>query len=338
MKTQSLLPTAVLASLVAGQNAYPACHLGPDDQRCINDGRFLVPELNFSNPGSPGDLAYSTYLPTHPYTLSAWPSGGNDARIPRVCGIYGHNSDGFDMRDFQVYNVTFPDQCPGSPWVICRDYRSGQTIDQLATVISKIPVRMRQAMSTYMVYRAETNAYHGAIGTLAGDGLILGLSSYYFPTALVHETGHAVDSEMRLLGTSNGSAFSDTDAWKAAYTTDGYAVSAYGAGSSTEDFAEAGRAVLLDIIYPGGLAVYANHTSNLTHITNQVNTFKSVAGQYYTPGGSCDLSLKFPFPELVGGPYAQCGGQTYSGITECVAGYICTFLSAYYSQCLPAST
>ncbi|KAI0050567.1 carbohydrate-binding module family 1 protein [Auriscalpium vulgare] len=32
--------------------------------------------------------------------------------------------------------------------------------------------------------------------------------------------------------------------------------------------------------------------------------------------------------------YGQCGGQTYTGSTTCVAGTTCTYSSAYYSQCL----
>lgn len=34
--------------------------------------------------------------------------------------------------------------------------------------------------------------------------------------------------------------------------------------------------------------------------------------------------------------YGQCGGQTYSGSTTCVAGTTCKYNSAYYSQCLPS--
>ncbi|KAK4224774.1 glycoside hydrolase [Podospora fimiseda] len=36
-----------------------------------------------------------------------------------------------------------------------------------------------------------------------------------------------------------------------------------------------------------------------------------------------------------GGAWAQCGGQGWSGATTCVAGYTCTFVNNWYSQCLP---
>ncbi|RDW62716.1 glucanase-1 [Coleophoma crateriformis] len=35
--------------------------------------------------------------------------------------------------------------------------------------------------------------------------------------------------------------------------------------------------------------------------------------------------------------YGQCGGIGWSGATTCVSGYVCTYSSAYYSQCLPGS-
>ena len=36
-----------------------------------------------------------------------------------------------------------------------------------------------------------------------------------------------------------------------------------------------------------------------------------------------------------GGPWAQCGGQGYSGPTTCVSGYKCVYQNDWYSQCLP---
>jgi len=35
--------------------------------------------------------------------------------------------------------------------------------------------------------------------------------------------------------------------------------------------------------------------------------------------------------------YAQCGGTGYSGATTCVSGYVCTYSSQYYSQCIPGT-
>ncbi|KAI0053909.1 glycoside hydrolase family 6 protein [Auriscalpium vulgare] len=35
--------------------------------------------------------------------------------------------------------------------------------------------------------------------------------------------------------------------------------------------------------------------------------------------------------------YGQCGGQNWQGATTCVAGSVCTYSNAYYSQCLPGT-
>ncbi|KZP21648.1 glycoside hydrolase family 5 protein [Athelia psychrophila] len=35
--------------------------------------------------------------------------------------------------------------------------------------------------------------------------------------------------------------------------------------------------------------------------------------------------------------YGQCGGVSYTGSTTCVSPYVCTYSSAYYSQCLPGT-
>ena len=37
------------------------------------------------------------------------------------------------------------------------------------------------------------------------------------------------------------------------------------------------------------------------------------------------------------GAWAQCGGQSWTGSTECVSGYTCQYNNAWYSQCLPSS-
>lgn len=38
-----------------------------------------------------------------------------------------------------------------------------------------------------------------------------------------------------------------------------------------------------------------------------------------------------------GGPWAQCGGNNFSGPTTCVSGYTCVYQNDWYSQCLPGA-
>ncbi len=65
---------------------------------------------------------------------------------------------------------------------------------------------------------------------------------------------------------------------------------------SVKAFADIRRVVLINNIYPGGIAgLFPNHP-NLTQISNQVSLFQSVAGMYYRAGTTCDLAKKFPYP------------------------------------------
>jgi hypothetical protein len=38
-----------------------------------------------------------------------------------------------------------------------------------------------------------------------------------------------------------------------------------------------------------------------------------------------------------GAAYSQCGGQGWSGATDCVSGYSCQVQNTYYSQCVPGA-
>ncbi|KAK3328062.1 hypothetical protein B0T19DRAFT_181933 [Cercophora scortea] len=270
---------------------YPFCNPATNPN-CIVSGKYLVPSLDFSLQNDAGDLAYQKYLPTNTWSFSKWTNG----MMPERCYYWGVTADHWKAADFIIYNVTFTD-CPGSPFVVCRHKTAPKSIGQISTEIGRIPAKMRQATSMFLVYgdlNSDNPQYGGYIATLAGDGVIVGRSGAYFTTSLVHEMGHAVDST--LVSPGSGKAFSSTATWSKAVTADGYAVSAYGAGSLVEDFAETGRAVLLDAIFPGGLAAWSNHNPNLTQITQQLKAFKAVAGGFYATGGTCDLTRKFPFP------------------------------------------
>lgn len=163
---------------------------------------------------------------------------------------------------------------------------------------------MRQAVSVFLVYtdKSEDNPnYTGYMATYAADGIIMGRSTGYFTTSLVHEFGHAVDANLASLDAPHpgtGTSFSSTSYFHSAADTDGYAVTAYGSTSYVEDFPEAGRAVLLDQIYPGGLKAFYS-SPNITHIYQQMGAFKKVAGSFYKTGGTCDLARKFPYPKTL---------------------------------------
>ncbi|KAK5653476.1 hypothetical protein OQA88_8962 [Cercophora sp. LCS_1] len=311
-----------------GNERYPFCTPAPDNS-CIVGGKYVKPDLNISEAGNAGNNAYITYLPAHTYNLSQW----TNQKMPQMCystiNLYGYTPSAF-----VVYNVTYSD-CT-SPWVICRSTTASKSINEIADEISKMPASMRQAASTYLVF---PESLPRAIESWSEDGLIAGKSSYYFPTSLVHEHGHAVDGAILVPGPGS---YSDTSTWRNTVTLDNFAATAYGTSSHAENFADIGRVVLIQNIYPGGIAgLFPNHP-NLTQIANQVALFQSVAGGYYQTGGSCDLAKKYPFPTVLidvptttppptntatATPYGQCGGwSTYTGPTACGAGWKCTTL------------
>jgi len=324
-----------------GNERYPFCTPAPDNS-CIVGGKYVKPDLNISDVGNPGNNAYITYLPAHTFTLSQW----TNQKMPALC--YDKiNLYNFRPVDFVVYNVTFSD-CT-TPWVICRSKLAGKNVNEIADSVGKMPATMRQATSTYLVFE-ET--WGGAAESWWEDGLIIAKGSYLYPTSMVHEHGHSVDGYLLVPGPG---VYSDTSTWRNIVAQDGFAATAYGTSSHAENFADIGRVVLINNIYPGGIAsMFPNHP-NLTQIANQVAHFQSVAGTYYRAGTTCDLAKKHPFPTSLvdvptttssttqppntatATPYGQCGGwTTYTGPTACGSGWTCTTLNPYYAQCTPA--
>ncbi|TFK25735.1 hypothetical protein FA15DRAFT_337107 [Coprinopsis marcescibilis] len=49
------------------------------------------------------------------------------------------------------------------------------------------------------------------------------------------------------------------------------------------------------------------------------------------------LSVRLVSAQSQAPAYGQCGGQGWSGATDCVSGYTCTVTNQWYSQCLPGS-
>ncbi|KAM7201684.1 hypothetical protein V8F33_003233, partial [Rhypophila sp. PSN 637] len=278
---------------------YPYCN-PKKDEFCIANGKYLLPPLPIQAPDDIGDTAFKKYLPTHEFTLSKWTNG----MMPNSCYGYGIEMDKWDVADFEMYNVTFSD-CEKSPFVLCYHIKAQKTPKQIATEISRLPIGMRQSTSTYMVYsdlETDNPHYDGYIGAACPDGLIVGLSEAYFITSLVHEIGHSIDCTLASPDSppgGYGSEFSSTSTWQDAVDKDGIAVSPYGTGSYVENFGEAGRLVLMDNIYPGGLKAFAEDVNNpnITQLKNQLDAIKrSAAGKYYNNRAECDLKIKFPFP------------------------------------------
>jgi hypothetical protein len=113
----------------------------------------------------------------------------------------------------------------------------------------------------FMVYEhsvTNNTDYGGCFSTLAADGMLIGRAEAWFPSAIIHELGHPVNSTPRIPTNATHpdprGAVSGTSVWRDAVTTDDSAISPYSTENGyAEDFADVGRAVLLDSIVPGGL-------------------------------------------------------------------------------------
>lgn len=282
---------------VTDPNAYPYCN-PKKDEFCITDGKYLLPPLPIQTPGDKGDTAYKKYLPTHGAELSKWTNG----LMPKVCHELGVEMDKWNVADFEMYNVTFSD-CKKSPFVMCYHTKAQKTPEQIATEISRLPAGMRQSTSTFMVYSDEESdnpEYKGFIAAACPQGIVAGISEAYFITSLIHEIGHSIDCTLASPDSfpgGFGTEFSSTSNWTDAVDKDGVSVSQYGTTSYTENFGEAGRLVLMDNIFPGGLKAFAGNHPNITQLKNQLDAIKkSPAGKYYNEGGECDVDIQFPFP------------------------------------------
>ncbi len=115
---------------VTNNDPYPFCSPASNPD-CIEDGKYLVPPLDFSAEDHAGDLAYKQYLPTHTFTVSQWTNG----KMPERCYYFAVTADSWNPADFVMYNVTFSD-CTGTPYVVCWHNKSSKTISQIATVSS----------------------------------------------------------------------------------------------------------------------------------------------------------------------------------------------------------
>jgi len=119
-------------------DAYPFCNPATDNE-CILNGKYLFPTLEFSLESSLGNAAFLQYLPTSTFSLTQWTNN----KMPQACYHWGAEYYKFNPREFIMYNVTFAD-CP-QPFVVCYHSKAQKTITQIATEISRIPVKLRQS-------------------------------------------------------------------------------------------------------------------------------------------------------------------------------------------------
>ncbi|KAH8896619.1 hypothetical protein GQ53DRAFT_639409 [Thozetella sp. PMI_491] len=199
-------------------------------------------------------------LPTHSFTVTTWAPGF----VPQACKTEA-TSNSVSAADFAVLNVTYSD-C-ADPWVVCRHKDSPVSQTDSLTYFGQIPVGMRQYVRNLIAMPTSSNVAYtvGAYTVVFGDWFHIG--------TMAHEFTHILDTvALTQYVTTPGSPFSNTARWQSQENKDTALPTGYAASSWQEDFAEAGRVALTDMIVSGGLA---SINPNSSQIAVQVSTCTS---------------------------------------------------------------
>lgn len=97
---------------------------------------------------------------------------------------------------------------------------------------------------------------------------------------------------------------------------------------------KAGENTLTLGVYGSGDAAYlsANYIIDAVELQNPSGSVGTPSSTVAQPAPSSTSSAPPSTGTGVGAPYAQCGGNGWTGPTTCVSGYTCTFSNEWYSQ------
>ncbi|KAI5792555.1 hypothetical protein DFH27DRAFT_192389 [Peziza echinospora] len=203
----------------------------------------------------------------------AWPK----FNVPLTCTIESQRI-GCMPGKLQAYNVTYAD-CPNEPWTFCYCESSVTTLslEKQIHFVGQIPVGARIWVRTFHSLPNYQNVAAYAVGS---DIAATSDFSEGFVT-LLHELIHVLDRS----GSENSAE------WAKAVKDDSCVITEYANTSLTENYAELGTLLLLDIIDPEGMArlkagLKAENLS-LDCLSNQWNYVdKTLRGRLVT-GGTC---------------------------------------------------
>ena len=148
-------------------------------------------------------------------------------------------------------------------------------------LFGQIPVGMREYVADLVANPAANAVAYtvGAYTVIFGDWFHLG--------TMAHEFTHVLDliALEEYVSDPGSQPFSDTSYWQTPQDRDTALPTGYAATTWQEDFAEAGRVALSDIVVPGGLA---GINPNSSQIQWQVDTYKDYLQSTIFPSvGSC---------------------------------------------------
>ncbi|KAK4098991.1 hypothetical protein N658DRAFT_403166, partial [Parathielavia hyrcaniae] len=192
-------------------------------------------------------------LPPVPWIHEAW----DPDWLPQACVIEA-NYTGFDPSDFQAIDVTYKD-CAAS-WTVCRHREADESWFYILETISKVPVGLRQYISTVVVVpEPEHSEFHSQAMLPSAYarpeiGVLTFMPSYFKLGIIFHEAARKSISfscfptvPSNLCPSYRGSVSSDRSV-----------TTAYARTSWEEGFADAVRWAMSHMTHrPGGLASYS---------------------------------------------------------------------------------
>jgi len=229
------------------------------------------------NPPFPGGMsALGQGLLDHasppPSRSEPWPQGWipQDVKDRAV-------AENLSATDIETTNVYYAD-CD-TPWIISRHKNAALNFAQMVQYFGIIPVRMRQTVRHILAVPDNgTSAYY-----LAGNIVLKGTVG---PTAVVHETGHGVDS--LAFDASLGKPFSSGKTWLDAYNADTAVPGDYAQTNQQENFAENTVVALFDYTWPSQLPKIQPSWKTIQH---QYTTIQQQLGENIHRDGKCTARL-----------------------------------------------
>ncbi|KAI4250142.1 MAG: hypothetical protein L6R40_000314 [Gallowayella cf. fulva] len=202
-----------------------------------------------------------------------------DGWIPQWClDTSKSSSNGFNPEDISTYNIKY-DDC-NMAWVVCVHKKSIMSIDTLADLFGRVPVRSRSYIRHVLsIPDAYGNAYNVgdniALKQIGADGL----------EVLIHEVGHSLDAH------AYSEPLSSSQHWDDEYKKDSHVPDPYSGTNFAEDVAQSTVLAAYNAVVPGGFGGIEPEWQKVHHQYATVQTLQRFAGNLLVPGGWCKNRL-----------------------------------------------
>jgi hypothetical protein len=138
-----------------------------------------------------------------------------------------------ELRDLEIYDVTYEDCSGRDPWIVCRCSNAELSLQETVDGMGTLPPGAR----SNVLHIITMNGFGGGGGYSDGNSIFCG--GHPSNTWFSHESMHCNDRD--------GFAFSNGDIWNQAIAADTCVPDSYSNNNPTEDFAQVGTYLNYDI-------------------------------------------------------------------------------------------